>query len=158
MISQKMQKALNEQLNKEIYSAYFYLGMSAYAAREKLPGFANWFYAQWKEELFHAKKFLDYIIAQKGNLMLKAIDQPPQDFSSAKDLFDKTLNHEKKVTGLIHDLVALAKKENDKNTEKFLKWFVKEQVEEEATPAGILAKIGTSGKPLEVDRELAKRK
>jgi ferritin len=162
MLSKKMLEALEEQINKEIYSGYFYLGMSAYAAFNGLPGVANWFYGQWKEELEHAKKMFDYAHKAGNRVTLKAIDVPPQDFSSAADLFEKTLNHEKKVTGLINNLVDVAKKENDKATEDFLQWFVKEQKEEEATPATILKRIQAAGsdasKFSEVDQQLARRK
>ena len=162
MLSQNIANRLNEQANKEIYSGYFYLGMSAYAASSGLPGFANWFYGQWKEELAHAKKFYDYIVKEGSKVVLTAIDKPPQDFSSGEDLFKKTLTHEKKVTGLIHSLVELARGENDKTTEEFLQWYVKEQKEEEATPAGILERIKKAGKDknafLEIDRQLMARK
>ena len=162
MISKKILEALEEQINKEIYSGYFYLGMSAYAASNKLPGVANWFYAQWKEELEHAKRMIDYVHQSGARVTLKAIDVPPQDFSSAADLFEKTLNHEKKVTGLINNLVDLAKSENDKATEDFLQWFVREQKEEEATPATILKRIQSAGSDekrfSEVDKQLAARK
>lgn len=162
MLSEKMAKSLSEQLNKEIYSGYFYLGMSAYAASSGLPGFANWFYGQWKEELFHAKKLMDYIIKRKNKLVLLPIEKPPQDFSSGEDLFDKTLDHEKKVSSMIAGLVEMAKGENDRETEDFLRWFVKEQIEEEATPAGILQKIRAGGKDekslSEIDAQLAGRK
>ena len=162
MISEKMKDALNEQINKELYSAYFYLGMSAYAASTGLKGFANWFYRQWGEELIHTKKMFDYVHEKGRRVTLSAIEKPPQDFTSCKDLFARTLEHEKKVTRLINNLVELAKKENDKATEEFLEWFVKEQKEEEATPAGILQKIEhaeESNKNLsEIDGRLAARK
>ncbi len=162
MISEKMKDALSEQINKELYSAYFYLGMSAYAASTGLPGFAGWFYKQWSEEVIHAKKMFDYVHGQGRRVALKTIDEPPQNFNSGKDLFAKTLEHEKKVTGLINDLVGLAKKEKDKGTEEFLQWFVKEQKEEEATPAGILKKIeqaeSTNKNLSEIDKMLAARK
>jgi len=158
MLSKKMLDELNEQINKEIYSAYFYLGMSAYAASKGLKGFANWFYCQWNEELFHAKKIFDYIHQSGEKVFLKAIDEPPQDFSSAKDLFEKTLAHEKKVTTLIRNLVELAKKENDKDTEDFLQWFVKEQVEEEENPVKVLKRLKEEEKGIQiVDEELAVR-
>jgi len=162
MISKKMSDALAEQINKEIYSAYFYLGMSAYAASKGFQGAAGWFYAQWKEELEHAGKMFDHVHKKGGRVELKAIDRPPQDFSSAADLFEKTLNHEKKVTALINDLVGVAKSENDKETEEFLQWFVKEQKEEESTPAGILKKLKDAGtdpaRLSEIDKELSARK
>jgi ferritin len=162
MLNKKIEEALNGQANKEIYSGYFYLGMSAYAASLGLPGFQHWFYQQWKEELFHAKKFYDYIVEEKGKVALEAIEKPPQYFTSATDLFAKTLNHEKKVTGLINDLVTLAKSQNDQKTCDFLQWFVKEQAEEEEGPAKILKKIEEKGKDekglSEIDTELATRK
>ncbi len=162
MLSENMTERLNYQLNREIYSGYFYLGMAAYAASVGLPGFASWFKTQLKEELFHAEKIFDYINQQGARVTLRTIEEPPQDFTSGADLFEKTLAHEKKVTKMIHDLVDLAKSENDNETEKFLQWFVKEQAEEEATPAGILQKLKLveEGKEgiLKTDGELAKRK
>jgi len=162
MISKKMTAALSEQINKEIYSAYFYFGMSAYAASKGLRGVSGWFYVQWKEEIGHAKRMFDYVHQKGERVMLKAIDEPPQDFSSAADLFEKTLNHEKKVTGLIKNLASLAKNEKDEESSNFLQWFVKEQVEEEATPARILGKFKKAGNDeklvREIDAELAKRK
>ena len=162
MLSKKMTESINEQINKELYSAYFYLGMSAYAASSGLKGFANWFYTHWHEELGHAKRMFDYVHQQGARVMLKSIDEPPQDFSSGKDLFERTLAHEKKVTGLVNNLVELARKENDQATIDFLQWFVKEQTEEEATPAGILKRIEeaeANKKDLsDIDKKLAKRK
>ncbi len=162
MISKKIVDALNYQMNREIWSAYFYLGMASYADSIGYKGVANWFKAQWKEELFHADKFYNYVNQQGQRVMLEAIEEPPQDFSSIKDLFERTAKHEKNVTGLIHDLVELAGQENDKDTESFLQWFVKEQVEEEETPAGILSDINSKGKDekglKEIDAELALRK
>ena len=162
MLSKKVKESLNEQMIKEIYSGYLYLGMAAYAESIKLKGFSSWFYGQWKEELIHAKKIFDYISEKNERVILTAIDKPPQDFSSAPDLFEKTLAHEKNVTKMIHGLVELAGAENDKATVDFLQWFVKEQIEEESTPAGILEKIKSAeknGKGLrEIDEELAARK
>jgi len=107
--------------------------------------------------LEHAKKMFDYVHKRGNRVVLKAIEEPRQDFLSGKDLFEKTLAHEKKVMGLIKHLVALAKAEGDQETIDFLQWFVKEQVEEEATPAGILKNIESKGNE-EVDKELANRK
>ncbi|MBL7156632.1 MAG: ferritin [Candidatus Omnitrophica bacterium] len=160
MLSKKILENLSEQMNKEIYSGYFYLGMSDYAASTGLGGFANWFYAQWKEEIAHAKVILNYINKNGQRAMLKAIDEPPQDFTSGQDLFEKTLAHEKKVTGLIKALVELARTEKDTETENFLQWFVKEQREEESTPAGILEEIKKAGEKgiKEIDKKLSARK
>ena len=161
MLSEKMVKAFEYQINREIYSAYFYLGMSSYASSNGFSGIANWFAIQVKEELFHAQKMYDYVIKGGSKVTLQAIEEPPQDFTSVVDLFDRTLKHEKAVTGLINDLVKVAQGENDKDSEKFLEWYVKEQQEEEATPAGILDKLKAAGNNkdelLRVDSELAKR-
>ena len=159
MISDKMVKSLNHQINREIYSAYFYMGMAAYAASVDMNGTANWFTAQVKEELVHAQKMYDYVNRQGARVALEAIEEPPQDFSSVTDLFAKTLTHEKNVSAMINDLVTLAASEKDAETEEFLQWFVKEQVEEEATPAGILDKLKGKDEAeiKDVDNELAKR-
>ncbi|MBN1406069.1 MAG: ferritin [Candidatus Omnitrophica bacterium] len=161
MISKKLLDALNYQINREIYSAYFYLGMAAYAASLGFKGFASWFTIQFKEELVHAEKIFNYIGQKNERAVLAAIETPPQDFKSPGDLFERTLEHEKKVTAMIRGLVGLAKSENDKETETFLQWFVKEQVEEEATPASILEKLKPAEQDkqniLKTDSELAKR-
>jgi ferritin len=164
MISEKMVKGLTRQMNRELYSAYLYFGMASYAALIGLKGFEGWFIAQAKEEQEHARKFYDYINKQGARVILEDIETPPQDFSSGLDLFEKTLEHEKKVTQLIHNLVKQAQEENDKAAEEFLQWFVKEQIEEEATPSRIIQEtrnaIGKDGKTgySDVDAKLAKRK
>jgi ferritin len=163
MISEKMAKGLNWQMDRELYSAYLYFGMAAYAASIGLKGFENWFIAQAGEEATHARKFYDYVNKQGARVILEPIERPPQDFSSAVDLFEKTLAHEKKVTQMIRDLVKMAQDENDKETEEFLQWFVKEQVEEEATPSRILQDVKDAVKKDEktglfsINNELAKR-
>ena len=133
--------------------------MESYALSTGLKGVANWFNVQVKEELDHARKLYDYVIEQGSRVMLKAVDNPPQDFTSAEDLFEKTLAHEQKVTGLINGLVNTAKEEKDELTEEFLQWFVKEQVEEEASSGGALKKVKDAGASglAEVDAKLAKR-
>jgi ferritin len=162
MISEKMNKAINEQINKELYSAYIYTGMAAYAASLSLNGIANWFQVQTREEIEHATKFMRYITEQGGKLVLKAIDAPDQKFTSVAQLFEETLKHEKIVTASINGLVALAKKEEDTATEIFLQWYVTEQVEEEANPTEILQKLAIGGKTgsslLILDGILAQRK
>lgn len=162
MISEKMVKAINEQINKEIYSAYLYVGMAAYATSLGLGGVAGWFQVQAKEELGHAAKFMHYLSEQEGTVALKAIAAPDQKFTSVASLFDKTLAHEKEVTASIHGLVALAKKETDYATEIFLQWFVTEQIEEESSVANIIQKLEIGGKGgnslLMLDKALALRK
>lgn len=163
MLSEKMVRNLTRQMNRELYSAYLYLGMAAYAASMGLKGIENWFLVQAKEEQEHARKFYDYINKQGARVILEDIERPPQNFSSVLDLFEKTLEHEKKVTQLIHDLVKQAKEEGDRETERFLQWFVKEQFGEEANPSKILKDLKSSIAKDEktglsaVDSKLAKR-
>jgi len=161
MLSAKMVKSINHQINREHYSAYLYLSMAAYAAAEGLNGFANWFTVQMKEEMFHAEKMFNYVNQQGGRVLLEAIEQPPADFSSIFDLFEKTLEHEKRVTAMIKNLVKLAREEDDYATESFLQWYVTEQVEEEANPAELIQKLKYIGKDgrglLMIDKDLAAR-
>jgi len=148
MISSEMEKALNNQINKELYSSYYYYSMAAYLDNEGFEGMANFMKAQGLEETTHAQKFYDYVNEQGGRVILEAIDKPRVEFDSPKQIFELGLEHEKYVTSLINDLVKLALKENDYATKAFLDWFVTEQVEEEATMDTILNKfkiIGDSG-------------
>lgn len=160
-MNKKMLDSLNQQINREIYSSYLYLSMASYAASLGLKGFANWFNVQVKEELSHAEKIYSYVIQQGERVWLKAIEQPPQDFISSADLFRRTLEHEKKVTKMINDLVNLAGTENDHATQTFLQWFVTEQAEEEENAAKILEKLEGIGKSRDglimIDSQLTKR-
>ena len=161
MISEKMVNALNEQINKEIYSAYLYMSMSAYSTFIGLKGFANWFMVQYQEEMTHAMKIYDYINDQGAQVKLMAISQLPTDFESPLDMFEKTLDHEKFVTKSINGLVDLAIEEKDHATNIFLQWFVTEQIEEEGNDNDIIAKlklVGSEGNGLfMLDKELAQR-
>lgn len=161
MLSEKMAGALNEQLNKEIYSAYLYLSMSAYSTYIGLKGFANWFMVQYQEEMAHAMKFYDYINSQGGRVNLTAIAQPPAEFMSPLDMFERTLAHEQFVTKSINELVDFAIAEKDHATNILLQWYVTEQIEEEGNDNEIIAKlklVGDDGNGLlMVDRELAMR-
>lgn len=161
MISKQMVKIINEQINKEIFSAYLYQSMSAYSAFKGFSGTANWFQIQAKEELGHAGKFYKYLLEQNEQVILDKIDQPDSTFKGIKDMFEKALSHEKIVTESINNLVALAIKENDYATNIFLQWFVSEQVEEEANALEILTKLeitGESGPAIYMlDKELGTR-
>ena len=141
MINKKMEKSFNAQLNAEYYSSYLYLSMAAYFASIDLPGFANWMRIQVQEEEFHALKFYDYIIERGGKVTLQAIEAPPTDWRSPLDAFEATLTHEQKVTGLINDLVYLARDEKDNASEIFLQWYVSEQVEEEDSVNAVLGQL-----------------
>ena len=161
MISKKMETELNGQMNKEMYSGYLYLAMSAKCASLGLPGFANWFRIQYQEEMEHAQRFWNYMEDQGATVKLLAIDEPPSNFKTPLAMFEKTLAHEKLVTKSIDNLVALAGKEKDKATEILLQWFVTEQIEEEKNPSDIIAKlklVGNQGNGLfMIDAELANR-
>ncbi len=161
MLSKKMEAALNEQVNKEIYSAYLYLSMSAHSTHIGLKGFANWFMVQYQEEMVHAMKFYTYINDQGGQVRLMAIDAPAIVWESPLDMFEKTLQHEQFVTKRINNLVDLAIKEKDHATNIALQWFITEQIEEESNDNDIIAKlklVGNKGDALlMLDRELAAR-
>ena len=162
MISNKMEKAINEQINKEIYSAYLYLAMAAQCESMGFKGFASWFKVQYSEELAHAMKFFEYVNEVGGRVELAAIKQPPVNFKSPLAMFEQAYKHEQYVTQSIHGLVDLAIKEGDHAANSMLKWFVDEQVEEEAHASEIVSKmkmIGPSGSGLlYLDGKLGKRK
>ena len=161
MVSEKMEKALNGQLNAEVYSGYLYLSMAAYFEDEDLAGFANWMRVQAEEELEHGMKFYDYIIRRGASVTLTAIDGPQTEWDSPLAAFEHVLEHEKMVTGLINDLVNLAIEEKDHATNNFLQWFVEEQVEEEANVGGVLAQLEMIGDDksglFALDKELGAR-
>ena len=161
MLNKTVERAINEQIQAELYSAYLYLSMAAYSAAENLPGFAHWMKVQSQEETEHAMKFFNYVNERGGRVVLKALDQPPVEFGSPVDLFKKVLEHEQLVTGLINDLYELAVKENDYATQVLLHWFIEEQVEEEASAAQIVETLKMAGDKgnalIMVDKGLAKR-
>jgi ferritin len=161
MLSKNLQDAMNEQIKNELYSAYLYLSMSAYCEAANLPGFAHWMRVQAQEEEAHAMKFYDFIYERGGRVVLQAIDQPPVEFPSPLAVFEQTLEHEQKVTAMIHDLYTLAVEEKDYASQAFLQWFVTEQVEEEASASQILETlkmIGDKGHALiMLDRQLGRR-
>ena len=161
MVSKKLEAALNAQLNAELYSAYLYLSMAAQFEAVNLKGFAHWMRAQAKEEQTHAMKFYDHIADRQGRVTLTAIAAPPTEWASPLAAFEYTLTHEQKVTGMIHDLVALATEEKDSAADVFLQWFVSEQVEEEASADEVLQTIKKTGDDVSgltmLDRALAQR-
>ncbi|MHC4805475.1 MAG: ferritin [Planctomycetota bacterium] len=141
MIGKKMEKALNRQLNAEFYSAYLYLSMAGYFESIDLKGFANWMLVQVQEEQFHTMKLYDYIFERGGKVTLRPVDAPPSDWDCPLAAFEATLEHEQKVTGLINDLVSLARTEKDNAAEIYLQWFVNEQVEEEDNVNKVLGQL-----------------
>ncbi len=161
MLSKKMEKALNEQLNAEAYSSYLYLSMSASFSARTLKGFAQWMSVQAKEEFAHAMKFYDYLIARGARVTLQGVAQPPADWAGPAAAFKDTLAHEQKVTAMIDKLADLAVAEKDHATREFLDWFVKEQVEEETQANDIVQRLNLAGSStgalLFLDHELGKR-
>ena len=161
MLSQTMQDAINQQINKEMYSSYVYLSMAAYFEAQNLPGAAQWMRKQSAEETEHGMKFFEFLIERGVRVALQAIDQPPTDFGSPLLAFQEVLAHEQKVTKSIHDLYALAVKEADYPTQVLLHWFINEQVEEEKNASSVveqLKMVGDSPAALfMIDRQLAAR-
>jgi len=161
MISEKMLKGLNEQIKHEMESAYIYLSMAAYFYDEGYDGMAQWMKAQANEEMEHAMRFFNHIQERDGRIELLAIEKPKKEWGSPLDVFQAAYEHEKFITSKIHDLVKLAKTEEDYAASIMLQWFVEEQVEEEANASQVvqtLERIGTAGHALVmVDRELGKR-
>ncbi len=161
MVSNKLETAINEQINAEFWSAYLYLSMSVHFANKGLPGFANWFKVQFQEEQDHAMKLINYLIAKGNKITLKPIEEVATSWDSLLAAFEDTLAHEKVVTGMINNLVRIARSEDDYATENILQWFVTEQVEEEETAQEMidsLKLIGDNGFGVyTMDKELASR-
>ncbi|MBM4404515.1 MAG: ferritin [Candidatus Cloacimonetes bacterium] len=161
MINKQLQDAINAQINRELYSEYLYLAMSAWFAGQNLDGFANWMSVQSQEERFHAMKFYHYVIERGGAVILEQIDKPPGYFKNPLHAFEMTLEHEQFITDNINKLMDLAIKKNDHAAKSFLQWYVDEQVEEEANADKILKQLAmVKDNPhgvLMLDRELATR-
>lgn len=161
MISKKMQEAINKQINRELYSAYLYLSMAAWFEAENLSGMAKWMKAQYREETNHAMKFYAYIYDQLGSVKLLPIEQPQVEWKSPLDVFEEVCKHEKHVTDLINKLADLALAEKDKATFSMLKWFIDEQVEEEASADAVVQQLKMVGDNkvgiMMIDKELGAR-
>ncbi len=161
MISTKMEAALNEQLNAELFSSYLYLSMAAYFEANNWHGFAHWMKKQSEEEHEHAMKFFEYINEVGKKVQLQKIEKPKTDWKSPLEAFEEALSHEEYITKRINNLVDLAADENDYATNNFLQWFVKEQVEEVSSVQKIVATLKLivehSGSLYMLDRELGKR-
>lgn len=160
-ISKKMQDELNKQINAELWSAYMYLSMSSYFENLGFKGFANWMRVQFQEEQTHALKFFDYVISRGGMAALAPIDAVPLKWDSALNAFEETLKHEQHVTALINNLMDVAISEKDYATQSLLKWFIDEQVEEEANVNEIIDELklldGKGNGLFMIDRELRSR-
>jgi ferritin len=161
MIGSRMQEALNKHVQFEVFSSYLYLAMSAWCEAKAWKGFARWLRVQSDEELAHAKKSLDFLLARGGEAKLGPVEAPPASWPSLSDLFEKVLEHERKVTAFVNDLSGSAQQEKDRAAEVFLHWFVSEQVEEEARVTEILDRLrmvgDRPGAALYLDKEYGKR-
>ena len=161
MLKKKVEAAMNDQLQKELQSAYVYLGMSAWAESQSLPGTAAWLRRQFDEEQLHAMKFYGFIIDRGARVSLMQLDAPPTEYSSLLDVFEKALAHEQSVTQSINELYDLVAKEGDFASQAWLDWFATEQVEEEKTVGQIvddLRRIGNDGNGIFIlDKDLGTR-
>ena len=161
MISEKLTKALSDQVNAEYYSAYLYLSMSAAADRAGLKGTANWLLVQAREEMAHGTHMFEYVLARGTVPAFAPIEQPPASFDNANDIFNNVLSHEQKVSQKINALTTLAMQESDHATYQFMMWYVNEQVEEESNATDVLSKLRLIGSDkgllLTLDKELSAR-
>ena len=161
MLNATLENALNDQLNRELYSAHLYLSMAAYFETENLNGFAHWMKIQHQEEVSHAMRLFGYINDRNGRVVVQAIAQPPAEFESVQAVMENTLEHEREVTAMIEDLYREAQAQKDYATHVLLEWFIEEQVEEEKSALEIvehLRRIGDDGTGLLIlDARLAER-
>lgn len=160
-IKKEMTDALNEQMNKEMFSAYLYMAMSADCKVTGWNGAAHWFFGQAQEELAHARKFYEYLLDRGERPVFGQMDKPQESWKSLKSAFEAAMSHEKFISASILDLVKLAKKLDDTPTEIFLQWYVTEQIEEEASVDEILVKFSqiseTGNGMYMLDKELGAR-
>lgn len=161
MINEKMEKAFNDQINKELYSEYLYLAMKSYFVELNLQGFVNWFDVQVQEEHAHAMGMYDYVHERGGKVELFAIDKPKVEGKTPLEVFEQVLKHEEFVTSRINALMDVAEEVKDRAALSFLDWYLKEQVEEESNVGGVLATLKLIGDDkkalLMLDKELAAR-
>ena len=162
MVSKKMADRINEQINKEMYSAYLYLAMSARMTEKGYKGIGNWLIVQFHEEMYHAMRFYNYLQDQGASVQLKAIAVPDFKETAVKELFQHVLEHEKGVTKSIHEIMAMAIEEKDYATQILDQWYVNEQIEEEKNATDILQAIDLAGNTPQglylINVELGKRK
>jgi ferritin len=161
MITEKITKALNDQINAELCSHYLYLAMAAYFQEENLKGFATWMRKQAGEEMTHAMKIYDHVVERNARVVLQKIDAPPVKWGSPLAVFEEAYKHECEISKKINNIATMAMAENDHTTNVFLNWFINEQVEEEAQALDIvnqLKMVGESkGGLMVVDHHLGKR-
>ena len=161
MMNEKLEKAFNDQINAEFYSEYLYLSMLAYFERLNLQGFKNWMDVQRQEEHAHAMGLFNYVHERGAKVTLQPIAQPETEWESPLAVFEAVLKHEQLVTSKINALMDVADEVRDRAAVSFLDWYLKEQVEEEASVGGVLATLKLIGDDknalLLLDKDLATR-
>ncbi len=158
MLKENLTKLLNEQINKELFSAYLYVDIANYYTNNGLNGFAHWFSLQAKEEMAHAFKFVAYLQDNNFKVVLDGIANPTMLYKDLRQPLEESLKHEEYITASINKIYAEAQVVNDFRTQEFLHWFIKEQGEEEKNANELLVKFDLSGKSLMMmDHHLAKR-
>ena len=160
-MNKRVEEAFNEQINEELFSSYVYLAMAAHFETRNLEGFTSWMKLQAQEELQHAMRLFDHINRRGGRVVLKAIGEPPLDFGSPVEVFEKALAHEEHISACIHRLYGIAVEEKDYPAQMELQWFIDEQVEEEENAGRVVDLLKMAGDSqsalLMLDRELAQR-
>ncbi len=146
MLPKKVEKILNDQIQKEDYSSQLYLSMASWAENKGFEGVSSWLYAQAEEERLHMLKFVKYVNDRDGVAVIPGLDTPPAGFGDVFEMFDKVLAHEKFISGSINEIVAACISENDFTTQNWIQWFVTEQIEEEASVKTIIDKLNLLGK------------
>ena len=161
MLSSNLYKAINEQINAELWSAYLYLSMSMDCQAKGYNGIANWFYVQFQEEQAHARIFMNYLNSVDAKVELLPIAEVKTSWDSVLDMFKQTLEHEKKVTGMINNIAAIANEDKDYAAINRINWFIDEQVEEEESAREMITTFeaveGNKYGMYMIDKELATR-
>jgi ferritin len=161
MLDPKVEDAINNQINAELYSAYLYYSMAAYFESISLKGFSHWMRIQALEEMTHVQRFFGFVNDRGGRVRLSPVEAPPSEWDSPLAVFEAAYAHEVKVTGLVNQMMDLAVAQSDHATSNFLQWFVAEQVEEEATADDVVQKLKlvdkTEGGLFLLDQEMDKR-
>jgi len=160
MLTKKLEKALNEQMEMESYASFLYLSMASWFDSEGMEGCTQFMFRQSEEEKDHMLRIYHYILEMDGKAIISGVKRPPSKFKSAIDVFNAVYEHEQKVTKSINNLVSLSNKESDHTTFNFLQWYVAEQMEEEALMRTILDRINLIGEGPQslyyIDKEIEK--
>ncbi len=146
MLKQKVEKIINDQIQKEAYSSFLYLSMACWADNQGMPGISEWLFEQAEEEKTHMLKFIQYVNERGGKTVIPAIEQAPSNWKDVFVMFNEVLAHEKYISESINEVLAMAIKENDFATQNWIQWFVTEQVEEESSVQLVIDKLNMVGK------------